>query len=167
MRGNKAVVFTAAVLAAVGLLISACGSAGYSDTPEQTAVVAAKATPTAEPTTATTNSTPEPTVSASPTTTAAPPTRLMIVAEAVRFAPPSLTATAGLVTIAFDNRDQGIPHNVHFFRGGDASGTSIASTEIQGGAVQQTLALGELQAGAYFYQCDVHPSQMMGTLTVS
>jgi plastocyanin len=85
----------------------------------------------------------------------------------VRFALPALSAPAGIVTIEFDNRDQGIRHNVHFFRGGDASGTSIGSTEIQAGAIQQTLALGELPAGAYFYQCDVHSSQMRGTLTVS
>jgi plastocyanin len=30
----------------------------------------------------------------------------------------------------------------------------------------QTLNLGAIAAGAYFYQCDVHPN-MSGTLTVS
>jgi plastocyanin len=67
----------------------------------------------------------------------------------------------------FENRDEGIPHNVHFFSGADASGEDLAATAIEAGAGGQTLALGDLAPGAYFYQCDVHPSQMTGTLTVS
>jgi plastocyanin len=97
----------------------------------------------------------------------APAAQLTVVAASVRFLQSSLTAPVGLVTITFDNRDEGISHNLHVFSGSDAFGAEIGSTEIRAGAVQQTLALGELAAGTYFYQCDVHPSRMMGTLTVS
>ena len=159
-----------AVLAALVLFVSACGGSGYGDTLEPTAPRAPTERPTNAPTLAAPPSaTAEPTMGAAPneTVTAAPSAQLTLVASGVRFEQASLTAPAGMVTIEFANRDQGIPHNVHVFKGGDASGTSIASTEIQAGAVQQTLALGELPAGVYFFRCDVHPSQMMGTLTVS
>ena len=160
MNINKAAASATFALTALALIAGACGGSGYGDAADQTAEPTLAAAPSA---------TAEATVEAAPSSTAvaAPATRLTLVASSVRFEQTSLTAPAGAVTIAFDNRDEGIPHNVHVFGGGDASGRSIASTEIETGAAQQMLELGELAAGAYFYQCDVHPSQMIGTLTVS
>jgi len=40
-------------------------------------------------------------------------------------------------------------------------------TEVTPGPVEQTLSLGQLAAGQYFYKCDVHPEAMSGMLTVS
>jgi plastocyanin len=76
-----------------------------------------------------------------------------------------LEAPAGPITIEFDNRDAGIVHNVAVYPGDDASEDPIGATELEPGPIQQELQL-DLSAGAYFYQCDAHPSTMSGSLTV-
>ncbi len=68
------------------------------------------------------------------------------------------------LTITFDNKDNGVAHNIHFFKGADATGADVAQTAIEPGPVVQTLTFGPLATGAYYYRCDVHP-QMEGTLT--
>ncbi len=78
----------------------------------------------------------------------------------------SLTAPAGTITIKVENRDKGIPHNIHVFKGTDASGPSVGATAVEPGPVQQTLTL-KLSPGTYYYHCDVHPATMTGILTVT
>jgi plastocyanin len=156
MKFNKLGAAAMIVFAALPLVVGACGGYGddgYGGTPDPANTRPAAASPTIEAT------------SAAPAP--ATPAELTLVAASVQFDQRSLVAPAGPVTIAFANRDQGIPHNVHVFMGPDASGATVGSTEIEAGAAQQTLVLGDLAAGSYFYQCDVHPSQMMGTLTIA
>lgn len=194
MRLHKATALPVTAFMMLVLFIGACGDSGYGDTsgptgaPAATAPAASEFTPAAaaSPTTVAAPAATAPAASeltpaagASPTTVAAPATtpsatsapaqatQLTLVASSVRFEQSSLTAPAGLVTITFDNRDKGVPHNLHVFRGSDGLGAEIGSTEIQAGAARQNLELGNLAVGTYFYQCDVHPSQMMGTLTIS
>jgi plastocyanin len=83
----------------------------------------------------------------------------------LKFDQEKLTASAGLATIVFDNQDSGVPHNVHVFEGSDAKGKSVGASALESGPVKQELQL-TLAAGSYFYQCDVHPTTMKGTLTV-
>ncbi len=90
---------------------------------------------------------------------------LTVVALNLAFDLASLSASAGSVTIVFDNQDKAIAHNIHFFS--KTSGTSIGETAIKPGVATDTLSLGALAPGAYFYKCDVHPTTMTGTLTVS
>jgi mono/diheme cytochrome c family protein/plastocyanin len=93
-------------------------------------------------------------------------TELKITAQAIAFDTDKLLGVAGKeLTVTFDNKDGGIPHNIHFFKGEDATGADAGSTEIAPGAVVQTLKIGPLDAGKYYYQCDVHPN-MSGVLTV-
>ncbi len=107
-----------------------------------------------------------PGAAASPTA-AAGSTELKLVGKALAFDTSTLTGVAGKeLTVTFDNEDAGTPHNVQFFKGADATGESIGATEIASGPVVQTLKIGPLDAGSYFYQCDVHPTTMTGTLTV-
>ncbi len=162
-----------AVLALAGVA-TACGSSGDKDpTPVQTFKVtpasgATKppASPTARATAATTAAaTSAATAAASPTTTSGGAT-LTLVAKNILFDKATLTASAGDVTINVDNQDGGIPHNVHVFKGDSASGSSVGATPINTGPVKDTLKL-RLDAGSYFYQCDVHPTTMSGKLTVS
>jgi plastocyanin len=126
-------------------------------------------TNTPPPPAAPTNTPPPP---AAPTNTPPPPpppqpTTLTLSAANIAFNTSSLAAPAGsAVTVQFSNTDNGIPHNLHFFAGPSAASGTVGSTAIQPGPVNQSLSLGALAAGAYYYQCDVHPN-MNGTLTVS
>ena len=80
--------------------------------------------PVAQPT----SSGPAGTPTAEPTPAANAQT-LAVTAENVAFDPTTLTANASApITISFDNKDAGIDHNIHFFQGASASGTSVGDT---------------------------------------
>jgi plastocyanin len=86
-----------------------------------------------------------------------------VVGENIRFDTTELTATAGQeLEITFDNRDDGVPHNLHVRD--TASGDAM--TEITEGPVTQTLEVSFDQPGEFEYFCDVHPDRMAGTITV-
>jgi plastocyanin len=67
-------------------------------------------------------------------------------------------------TICFDNQDTSVPHNVQVLA--EQNGTVIASADVITGAAQENLEVPGQPAGSYFYQCEVHPTTMTGTLTV-
>jgi plastocyanin len=91
--------------------------------------------------------------------------QLDIVAQNIAFDPTCLVADAGKpFTVNFDNEDAGTPHNIDIFD--EQGGTSLASTPVQNGPTKETLPVNALDAGSYFFQCDVHPQQMTGTLAV-
>ena len=97
----------------------------------------------------------------------APSADLSIIAQGTAWSTTTLTALAGVpLTLAYDNRDSGIAHNIQFFDGADSSAPSIAQTDIAPGPETLTLNFGPLEPGEYYYQCDVHPGQMNGILTV-
>jgi plastocyanin len=75
-----------------------------------------------------------------------------------------LTAPAGEVTIIFDNRDNGVLHNVAVFQSQDDLADPIGATDLAPGPATQELTV-ELDAGEYYYHCDSHPN-MNGALTV-
>jgi cytochrome c oxidase subunit II len=69
--------------------------------------------------------------------------------------------------IEFDNQEA-VPHNVAFFEGQDPSSPRIlpeAETEPFAGPRSVTYQLPALEAGAYYFHCDVHPG-MSGKLNV-
>lgn len=79
----------------------------------------------------------------------------------------SLVALAGQeFSVTLKNRGK-VPHNIHFFD--KKGGTTLAD-----GAEGKILKAGESEsikftvstAGAYYFQCDLHPDQMTGQLTV-
>ncbi|MBI5284838.1 MAG: cupredoxin domain-containing protein [Chloroflexi bacterium] len=93
-------------------------------------------------------------------------TALKITAVGIQFDTAELAAPAGQeLTLTLDNQDGGIPHNINFFKGADATAESVAKTAIETGKIVQTLTFGPLDAGSYYFQCDVHPN-MAGVLTV-
>ena len=77
--------------------------------------------------------------------------------SSAEFTEKELTAPADTaVTVHFDNREQGVPHNIAFYasQGGEALG---ASETITGPATTEfELETGE--AGEKYFQCDVHPN---------
>ena len=72
-----------------------------------------------------------------------------------------LVAPAGdAFEVTFDN--QGGQHNFDLFD--EQGGTSLAATEPQTGPVTETLQVDPLDEGDYYFQCDIHPTTMFGTL---
>jgi plastocyanin len=91
--------------------------------------------------------------------------QLTLTAPAVSFDPTCLVADAGNpFTIDFDNQDPANQHNLDVLD--KQGGTSLGSTDVATGPVKQTLDLNALDQGDYYFQCDVHPTQMFGTLAV-
>lgn len=74
----------------------------------------------------------------------------------------------GQVRIRFENRDEGVDHNIAVYSG------SADLTEVSAGSVGLIFAGPDADdtvfdipaAGEYFFRCDVHPTQMTGTFTV-
>jgi plastocyanin len=95
---------------------------------------------------------------------------LDVVAQNIAFDPTCLIAPAGSpFTINFDNKDTGAAgtHNVDVYDKNPADGgTSLAALVPKPGPLQESLNVGALDAGSYYFQCDVHPLQMFGTLAV-
>ena len=86
-----------------------------------------------------------------------------IKASGTAFTTPAISGPAGKAfTIAFDNEDQGIPHNVNIK---NADGSDAFKGEIVTGPVTKIYQVPALPAGTYPFVCDVHPT-MTGTLTV-
>lgn len=70
-------------------------------------------------------------------------------------------------TIAFDNQDPAVPHNVVVFDGPDAESPALFTGELITGPAQVSYAVEAVPEGAYFFHCEVHPTTMVGTLTVA
>jgi plastocyanin len=160
-RFGLRLVVALAGLTALGVLAAGCGSTNSSD---PTPVKTFKITPASgDQATATA----VPVVSATATSDGGTggATTLTIVGQDVKFDKDELSARAGEVTIEFDNKDSGVPHNIHFHKGPKVSDASLEATDLESGPVEQTLTL-TLEAGEYYYQCDAHPATMKGVLTV-
>ncbi|MGH2717294.1 MAG: cupredoxin domain-containing protein, partial [Actinomycetota bacterium] len=98
---------------------------------------------------------------------AQPSNNITITAANTAYSKTSLTFTAGSpITIKFVNGDS-VPHNIHIFQGTSASGTSVFTGDITNPGSTSTYNVGSLPAGTYFFRCDVHPTIMTGTITVT
>ncbi|MFN2590844.1 MAG: cupredoxin domain-containing protein [Actinomycetota bacterium] len=90
-----------------------------------------------------------------------------VVAKGLAFQPTEVTAPGGgQVTISLDNQDSGLLHNIHVFRGEDATAPSLFAGPIITGPAKQEYSFAAPPPGAYFFHCDVHPN-MTGTLNVT
>jgi plastocyanin len=82
----------------------------------------------------------------------------------IRFNTDTITIPANTpLDILADNQDTGVPHNLAVYT--EEGGDLIGKTDICSAPCQKTLTL-ELPPGDYFFRCDVHPTQMVGTLVV-
>jgi plastocyanin len=92
---------------------------------------------------------------------------LRIAARDNRFEPGELTAPASSpVLIEFDNQDQGVLHNLSVYRDRDAS-AGIFTGQLFPGSETREYTFNTLEPGSYFFRCDVHPDEMMGTLKIN
>ena len=160
--------WTAGAVLGAGLAAGiACGGGSSSEkspAATQPPATAAAASPTAAanaPTSAATTAA----TSAPAGTSAAGTTELALVASNLLFDKSELKAAPGAVTVTVDNKDGGVPHNFHVFKGGDASGESVGMTDLTVGPAKETVTL-TLAKGEYFFQCDAHPATMSGKLEV-
>jgi plastocyanin len=108
-----------------------------------------------------------------PTGPPAPPANVIAVTAPVGaaskgFEQTKLTAPPGPAEIKFDNMDNspGTDHNVDVFTDKDYTSSIGTVTPFQGPAVK-TFKIGTLKDGTtYYFRCDVHPTVMIGTITV-
>lgn len=92
-------------------------------------------------------------------------------AAADGFAQDSLTTPADQVfTLAFDNQDPQVPHNVWIATANPLEDPA-ASLLLEGATVNGPAAIDypvdPLAAGDYFFYCQIHPTTMTGVLTAS
>ena len=119
------------------------------------------------------NATPTPAPSPAPGESPAPvgdAVKVVTTADApLAFDVATIEAKAGAsLTVEYTN-DSDVPHNIAFFDGADASAPRIAGTEVKPGPgdVQTLTFTVPATPGDYYFHCDVHPTQMFGTLKVS
>lgn len=82
------------------------------------------------------------------------------------FSEECLAAPAGEeFTIRFENPDDE-QHNIAIFEGTDATGENLFRGDIFEGGDTKTHRVDPLEAGIYFFHCDVHPEEMTGQFVV-
>lgn len=90
---------------------------------------------------------------------------IALFAKDIAFDQTSLTVSAGEpFAIDFDNRDDGIQHNVQIFDNPDFAGSPPLDGSIITGLAKITYDVPALDPGTYFFRCVVHPAQMQGTI---
>lgn len=85
----------------------------------------------------------------------------------------TISARAGTSLTAEYTNDSGVPHNVAFYQGADATAPLIARTvdpaeAVPGPGDVQTVTFDvPTDPGDYFFDCQIHPAQMFGTFEVT
>ena len=73
-------------------------------------------------------------------------------------------------TLEFDNQDGGVPHNVDIYTAAPPAGTHLGgasdASQTVTGPASTTYDVDPLDAGIYYFQCDIHPT-MNGTFVVA
>jgi cytochrome c oxidase subunit II len=77
-----------------------------------------------------------------------------------------LSADAGKELDLKYTNDEAVPHNIAVFEGNDATGQKVFTGDIQNGQGTVTYKIPALEAGDYFFHCDLHPDAMKGKFVV-
>jgi len=90
-----------------------------------------------------------------------------LVASNLAFDVSEITVPAGAqVTIAFDNQDEGIPHNFSLYTDASAAVPVFQGEIIVGVQTIDYQFTAPDEPGTYFFRCDAHPTTMTGQFIV-
>lgn len=89
---------------------------------------------------------------------------VQLVAKNIQFVQTKLVVPSGKpFEISFRNDDAGTQHNVQIFDNKQRTGTALFSGPLVTGVATATYDVGALDAGTYYFHCEVHPT-MIGTI---
>jgi plastocyanin len=95
------------------------------------------------------------------------PTTIALSASGLEFDTAELSMPAEHpVVIEFANQDQGTPHNVSIYTD-DTAAEAVFTGELITGVATTRYQFESPRSGEYFFRCDVHPTDMTGTVTVT
>jgi len=156
-EGISIVIFVLAV--GIGVAISGCSSSQGPAVPHPTSTTAVETT---VPQTIQTES-----PGLQPSATPGPEVTIDLSARNFAFDRRLLTVPSGaLVTINFDNRDNGISHNFALYENSSASLVIYRGEIITGPHAITYNFVAPAEAGTYYYQCDPHATTMNGDFVV-
>ncbi|RIE07773.1 hypothetical protein SMC5_08955 [Candidatus Cryosericum odellii] len=92
---------------------------------------------------------------------------ITVTAAGMAFDTNSITVSAGAhVTITFQNKDSGIPHNMAFYTSAAATTIIYQGARTTGVSTVTYTFDAPTAPGTYFFRCDVHPATMTGDFIV-
>lgn len=95
------------------------------------------------------------------------PVTVALVAQNMQFDTDIIVAPAGAtVTVAFENRDAGVQHNLAVYTDASAGTTIFRGPVVTGPGSATYTFTAPSTPGTYFFRCDVHPTQMTGSFVV-
>ncbi len=90
-----------------------------------------------------------------------------LVAKNIAFNTSKITVPADAqVTINFNNQDSGVPHNFAVYQSSAATNAIFKGQIVTGPAKTTYTFTAPGKPGTYYFQCDVHPTQMNGQFMV-
>jgi alcohol dehydrogenase (cytochrome c) len=115
-----------------------------------------------------TNTTTTPTNVTNTTTTGTGKTAtVMLSAQNIMFNMSKITVPPGAqVTVNFDNKDSGVPHNFAVYQDSSASQSIFKGQIVTGPTTTTYTFTAPSKAGTYYFRCDVHPTAMFGDFVV-
>lgn len=76
-----------------------------------------------------------------------------------------VSADSGRTTITLRNEDAGVTHNIALYKSKNDRTSPLGSTSVSQGPDVQSMTL-QLDNGEYYFECQIHPTRLNGSLKV-